>query len=235
MPLDISVLVPAFDEGPGVSALAAQLGEALRGSNSEIILVDDGSSDDTAARAHREPNLRCVSIPRSGKSAALRHGFALSQAPIIITIDADLQEDPNRIGEMVELCQEGADCVTAVRSPRLDPVLTKTGPARIYSLLILALFSRSFADIGCGFRACRRSALSGIPWFDGAHRLVPLLIARQGGGVRELPVTHRRRSSGQGKFGSPRRFGPALADLVRVRMGLYDSEGKRLGDPERAA
>jgi glycosyltransferase involved in cell wall biosynthesis len=219
-PPAVSVIVPAFNEIECIPFLISELVPALEGLDAEIVLVDDGSTDGTAQETKKHPAVRYIGIPHSGKTAALRTGIDEARSDTIVTIDADLQEDPRQIREFLQIVGNGADLVAGYRRHRADSLWTKKIPSFVYSLLIALLFQRDIKDVNCGFRAARRETLQAIPWFDGSHRLIPLLVLRGGGTVRQVEVHHRPRRCGEPKFQSPRRFFEGLRDLARVRLGL---------------
>jgi glycosyltransferase involved in cell wall biosynthesis len=215
----VSVVVPAYNESRGIARLNEALCYALADTSAEIVVVDDGSTDDTAAEIGKYAIFRVVSIARSGKSAALRAGIEAARSDVIVMIDADLQEDPSRIPDFVQQLRDGADLVTGVRVGRVDGFWTKRLPSRVYNFLMRRIFHTPFRDINCGFRAGRRELLMQLNWFEGCHRLLPVMVARRGGVVREIPVRHSPRIHGEAKFNSPGRFLPALADALRFRFG----------------
>ena len=217
----ISVIVPIYNEVENIERLHGELTDALRDFDAEIIAVDDGSTDGSGDEIRRFEAFEYVGIARSGKSAALRAGIERARAPIIVTIDADLQEDPQEISKMVGLLDENCDCVVGYRQRRSDDFFAKKLPSWIYRIMIFVLFGQYFIDINCGFRACRTDVLRSIPWFDGSHRLLPLMIRQRSGHVVQVPVRHRQRQAGTSKFSSPQRFFPALETLLKLRFGRY--------------
>ena len=210
-----SVVIPAFNEEEALPHLLARIEALPRWWPAEFIFVDDGSTDRTAEIARASSRLRCVMRPHKGKTAALHAGFAVASHPIVVTIDADLQEDLDQIPELVEALAD-ADLAHGRRVGREDSFFTKVFPSQVYNRIIAALFRRDFGDINCGFRAMRLETASALPTFEGAHRLAPLVVHLRGGIVRAVPVRHRARSAGRSKYRSPARFVTALLDLVRV-------------------
>lgn len=210
-----SVIIPAFNEQDALPHLIAQIERLSPAWPAEFILVDDGSTDRTSEIARACPNLRCAARPHQGKTAALHAGFLLASQPIVVTIDADLQEDLDQIPELVAAIAD-AELVHGCRVVREDSFLVKTFPSWVYNGIVARLFARDFGDINCGFRAIRRETALALPKFEGAHRLFPLFVHLKGGAVRSVPVRHRARVAGRSKYSSPMRFVTALFDLVRV-------------------
>ncbi len=218
----LSIVVPLLNEAPCVSRLHRDLLAAVQGLDVEILTVDDGSSDDTLERLRSYPEFRVVALPHGGKTEALRHGFALAMGTYVATIDADLQEDPAALKEWVALLDAGADCVSAVRVGRLDGYWQKRIPSWCFNALLRVFFRTSIRDLGCGFRLYRRSSLSGLPWFEGVYRYLPLLMQIRGDRVIERPVVHHPRIEGKAKFNSPLRGWTALKSLHRLHRSLSD-------------
>lgn len=218
---DISIVVPLFNEVENVRLLADELIPVADSIGAEIIIVDDGSTDGSGDEIRRHDRFRYVRIARSGKSEALRQGVQSARGQVIAMIDADLQEDPRHLPDMVALLGRGYDGVNGVRVRRRDPWIRKRLPSLVLRCIVFALFARRHADIVCGLRVARAATWRSIPWFAGTHRLVPLLIERQGGRVAEFPVSHRRRRAGVSKYLSSSRFGIMLVHLIKLRMNHY--------------
>lgn len=221
MPL-ISVVVPIYNEAENISRLHSQLMESLAGLDAEVLTMDDGSQDNTAEEIKKFTDWSYVGLPRVGKSASLKEGIDRARGEWVVMIDADLQEDPKTIAAFLKKLEEGYDCVAGWRKDRKDGFLSKRFPSWIFNLIIKFLFGFSLHDNNCGFRACRVQSLRSISWFDGCHRFIPLMIWRRGGRVTEIPVIHRPRMAGKGKFNSPRRFGEAFVHMIKLRLGCYE-------------
>lgn len=190
---DITILVPTFNEVENLPLLVDELLPVAAALDAEVLLVDNASTDGLGALVGDSTQFRYAFIPEKGKSVAIRHGIGIARGSIIVTIDADLQEDPRQIPEMIAALNQGFDCVHGCRVSREDRLFHKVIPSTVFNAAVGLLFFRNFRDINCGLRVCRKAALETIPWFEGAHRLVPLLVARNGGRVLSVPVRHQRR------------------------------------------
>lgn len=185
----------------------------------EIIFVNDGSTDNSAAiLAEVFDSDRAVQVihfrQNFGKTAALAAGFCHSRGEIIITLDADLQDDPAEIPAMLNKLNEGYDLVAAWRYPRRDPI-NKTLPSRIFNWAV-SLFSGVYLhDFNCGFKAYRRAVTKQTPLYSDFHRFIPVLAADRGFRIAELPVQHHPRHSGFSKYG-PGRTIRGFMDFITV-------------------
>lgn len=221
----ISVVVPLRSEGPNVAPLARQVFSALRNEprGIELILVDDGSTDDTWDRITEarcaDSRVRALRHTRSrGQSAALWTGFKASRGNLIATLDGDLQNDPADLPRMLtELT--ACDMVCGVRTKRHDTLVRRISSA-VARWARKAALGVDFRDSGCNLRVFKRAVLETLPPFDGLHRFMPILA--QGGGalVKETPVTHHPRVAGRTKYGIGNRLGRGICDLVMVRWYL---------------
>jgi glycosyltransferase involved in cell wall biosynthesis len=221
-PAEISVVIPAHNEAESLPLLLAELRAALDrlDRRAEIVLVDDGSTDATpevlAREAARDPRLRPVRLEaRSGQSAALAAGFARARGAIVVTLDADLQNDPAEL-PLVLAALDGADVVSGIRVGRTDTRARRLASRIANGARRLAL-GDSVTDIGCSFKAYRREAIEGLPWFDGAHRFLPALCAFRGARLTEVRLSHRPRRHGRSRYGIADRLGRGLYDLIGVR------------------
>jgi dolichol-phosphate mannosyltransferase len=222
---EISVVVPLRNEGPNVVPLARQVFNALGNEprGIELILVDDGSTDDTwerIAEARRaDGRVRGLRHARSrGQSAALWTGFKASRSEVIATLDGDLQNDPADLPKMLtELTS--CDMVCGVRTQRHDAALRRISSA-VARWARKAVLGVDFRDSGCNLRVLKRSVLETLPPFDGLHRFMPILAQGGGAVVREMPVTHHPRTAGLTKYGIGNRLGRGICDLVMVRWYL---------------
>jgi len=221
-PIEISVVVPAYNEEDSLPVLHREIAEALDGAGVpfETIFVDDGSSDRTpevlAELAAADPRVRVLlQTPNRGQSAALASGWEAARAPVVVTLDADLQNDPADIPRLLERLGE-FDVVCGVRTDRKD-----TWVRRISSKIANAVRNRvtgdSVTDVGCTLRACRIEYLRLVPVWNGMHRFLPALLEMAGARVTEIPVRHRARRFGTPKYGIHNRLWRGIADLFGVR------------------
>lgn len=220
--IEISVVVPVLDEAETVQPLAARVGSVLDGLGKtfEIVFVDDGSNDGTAAavRAVHEvdPRVKLVRLRRNfGKAAALCAGFDASSGAILITMDGDLQDDPEEIPRFLEMLEtKNLDLVSGWKRQRQDPV-SKRLPSRLFNWVTRRLARVDLHDFNCGFKAYRREVLEEIAVYGELHRYIPVLASRNGFAVGEIAVQHHPRRHGQSKYGWDRLY-KGLLDLITV-------------------
>jgi dolichol-phosphate mannosyltransferase len=226
----ISVVVPLHNESANVQPLVQSILKAFSpGTRLELLLVDDCSTDDTwqqlqlAQQAHPEvrPLRHAVN---QGQSAALFSGFRASLAPIIATLDGDLQNDPADLPRMLaEL--ENCDMVCGVRVDRADTVLRRLS-SRVAAWARAFVLRVNFADTGCNLRVFKRCVLQTLPAFKGVHRFMPILAHGAGAVVKQVPVSHHPRRAGVSKYGVWNRLGCGILDLIMV--GLFIRRQLRL-------
>lgn len=219
----VSVVVPAFDEEESLPVLAGEIRTALDGAGIpfELLLVDDGSTDRTLEvmleLARRDPAIRVLQLrPNQGQSAALAAGWRRARAPVVVTLDADLQNDPADVPRLLAALEEGYDVVSGIRVERRDSALRRLC-SRIANGVRNRLTGDAVTDVGCTLRACRTELLRDLPLFTGMHRFLPTLLRLQGGRVTEIPVGHRPRRYGRTKYGIHDRLWRGIADLMAVR------------------
>jgi dolichol-phosphate mannosyltransferase len=221
--VELSVVVPMFNEVDNVPLLWEEIDAVLAklGRPTEIIFVDDGSTDGSAAAVHalmaRDPRVRLVSFKvNAGLSAAFNAGYAAARGQIVVTMDADLQNDPRDVELLLPAIEGGADAAVGVRSRRRDR-WRKRMSSRIANAIRNRLTGDRVTDSACSLRAMRRECLTAIPPYSGMHRFVPTLLRIAGYRVVEVPVHHRPRTLGRSKFGIWNRALPAFIDLLAVR------------------
>lgn len=216
----VSIIVPIYNEEENVPILQAELRAALKAVDHELILVDDGSADQTVERIEAAPNLRLIRFERNaGQSAAMYAGLQAARGAILVLIDGDLQNDPADIPKLLSEISRGADLVCGYRAQRRD-----TRVKRLTSRIANAVRSRytrdGVRDTGCTLKAMRRECVSALIPFKGMHRFIPALIKNAGYRLVEIPVNHRPRRFGQTKYGLGNRAVRATADMFGVRWLL---------------
>ena len=221
--MKLSVIIPIYDEVENVDEMHAALQAALTAYDYELILVDDGSTDGTAARlealAAKDPEHTCVVEFRRnfGQTAAIAAGIDYAVGDVIVLIDADLQEDPADIPMLVEKIREGYDVVSGWRKERKDTFLTRTLPSRLANALISRVTGVALHDYGCTLKAYRREVLEGFRLYGEMHRFIPAYAGGVGARIVEVPVTHRPRTRGKTKYGLERTF-KVILDLFTVKF-----------------
>ena len=221
--LDLSIVVPLYNEADSLPVLTSEIISTLDPLPLfwELLYVDDGSSDESLPvlrhLATEEPRLRIVHLERNcGQSAALDAGFRHARGSIVVTLDADLQNDPADIPRLLDtLGETGVDVVCGVRSRRQDSWLRRVS-SKIANAVRNRLTGDTITDIGCTLRACRREALCAVPMFTGMHRFLPTLLKLAGARVIEMPVNHRARLYGVPKYGIRNRLWRGCMDLFAV-------------------
>jgi glycosyltransferase involved in cell wall biosynthesis len=224
---DVSVVVPVFNEEQSVETLCRQLHESLSrlGRSYEIVLVDDGSTDGTWEKLRRVgiPHLRLIQLRRNfGQTAALSAGFDQARGEIIVTLDADLQNDPADIPRLLERMTPGVDVVSGWRRDRKDPFLSRRLPSMLANALISRITGVRLHDYGCTLKAYRRDILKNVQLYGELHRFVPALASWAGGRVDEVTVSHHSRRFGKSKYGISRTF-RVILDLLTVKFLLHYS------------
>ncbi|TVP77897.1 MAG: glycosyltransferase [Puniceicoccaceae bacterium] len=224
----LSIVIPVCNEAASLEPLFEKIATTMEAmepgslDHFEVIFVDDGSSDaswETLQRlkASHPSQVRALRFRRNhGKAAALAAGFAAAQAEIILTMDADLQDEPEEIPNFLQKLNEGFDCVSGWKQLRQDP-LGKTLPSRVFNFATRWATGVKIHDFNCGFKAYRAEAIQGIQIYGELHRYIPVLLAAEGFTTTEIPVQHHRRTHGVSKYGWKRLFKGGL-DLITVVM-----------------
>jgi glycosyltransferase involved in cell wall biosynthesis len=220
----LSIVIPIYNEVESLTPLLAELAAALAGvqGRAEVIAVDDGSTDGSFERlvalAAAEPRLRIVRLARNyGQTAALAAGIEHARAPIVVSMDADLQNDPADIPRLLAALDDGVDLVNGWRNPRRDPWLTRRLPSQIANRLISLVTGTALHDYGCTLRAMRTSVAKQLQLYGELHRFIPALAADLGARVAEVHVHHRPRTLGTSKYGLSRTL-RVLLDLLTVKF-----------------
>lgn len=222
--LDLSVVVPVFNEQENLELLIDEIHQSLGalGKSYEIILVDDGSRDGSYSvlqkAAETDPALTLVRFRRNfGQTPAMQAGLDVARGEVVVMMDADLQNDPNDIGTMLQKLDEGYDLVAGWRKDRKDAFINRKLPSMIANWLISATTQVRLHDYGCTLKAMRSDLAKQLRLYGDMHRFIPAVAAFIGANIAELPVNHRPRRFGQSKYGIGRTLRVVL-DLITVRF-----------------
>ncbi|MCO6449160.1 MAG: glycosyltransferase family 2 protein [Caldilineales bacterium] len=225
-PLDLSIVIPVFNEEESLELLHTRVAAALDALplNSEIILVDDGSKDNSfaimSALVEKDARVRVVRLRRNfGQTAAFAAGFDLARGDVVITLDADLQNDPDDIPLLLAKLDEGYDVVSGWRVDRQDKLITRRIPSQAANRLISSLTDVQLHDYGCSLKAYRSEVVKSINLYGELHRFIPALASWMGVRVAEVPVRHSARQYGKSKYGISRTIRVFL-DLLTVKFLL---------------
>ena len=223
----ISIVIPVHDEERSVALLYEELQAALEplGQEWEAVFVDDGSTDGSFAALTRLHNARdnvvVVRLRRNfGKAAALATGFAQAQGETVVTIDADLQDDPSEIPHLLLKLDEGFDLVSGWKVKRRDP-LGRRALSRLFNWVTGRVSGLRLHDMNCGLKAYRAEVVRGLRLYGELHRFIPVLAHYRGFRVAELPVNHRPREHGRSRYGLERYFRGFLDFLTVSFIGRY--------------
>ena len=218
---DLSLVAPVFNERDNLRPLLARVGETFaEGVRWELVLVDDGSLDGSTelivTLAEEEPRVRPLFFARNcGQTSAISMGIRAAGAPLIATLDADLQNDPADLPRMVSALA-GHDAVVGYRVGRRDTLVRRLS-SRIANWVRNRLTGDTIRDTGCSLKVFRAEAIRSLPLFEGMHRFLPTLLRWHGYDVIEFPVTHHPRLSGKSKYGVRNRALRSFRDLLAVR------------------
>jgi glycosyltransferase involved in cell wall biosynthesis len=223
----ISVVVPLLNEEHSLETLYQEIAEALDPLHHEfeVVFVDDGSTDGSLSvleRLHEEhANVVVVHLRRNfGKAAALQAGFLEARGDLVVTIDADLQDDPAEIPKLVAKLDEGFDLVSGWKTRRNDPA-TRRLFSRMFNWATGFVSGVKLHDMNCGLKAYRAEVLRGVRLYGELHRFIPVLASYRGFRAAEIPVNHRARQHGRSRYG-PERYLRGFFDLLSVTfMGRY--------------
>lgn len=229
--LSISIVIPVFNEKENLEDLARRIEEALDPFDRpyEVIWVDDGSTDGSVEilreLSRQNPKFVVLEFVRNfGQTAALAAGFDHARGQIIIPMDADLQNDPVDIPEIVRKLDEGFDVVSCWRRKRQDPWLTRILPSKLANWLISRISGVRLHDYGCTLKGYRRGILRHVHLYGEMHRFIPIYASLAGARVTEIPVRHHRRRHGNSKYGLLRTIKVPL-DLITVKfLGSYSTK-----------
>ena len=221
--MQLSLVIPLYNEEETIIPLFEQIKTVVEAQDLgpfEVIFIDDGSTDSswqklTELKQAHPDNLSALRFRRNqGKAAALSAGFAAVQGEVVITMDADLQDEPTEIPKLIEKLNEGYDCVSGWKQLRQDP-LGKTLPSKVFNWATAAASGVKIHDFNCGFKAYRADAIKTLDLYGELHRYIPVLLHADGFTITEIPVEHHRRTHGVSKYGWNRLIKGGL-DLMTV-------------------
>jgi glycosyltransferase involved in cell wall biosynthesis len=225
-PLQVSIVIPVYNEEANVAELVERVGAALQrsGKSFELICVDDGSRDGSAAAldalAASRPWLKPLYLIRNyGQSAALQAGFDAAQGEIIVTLDGDLQNDPDDIPSLLEMLEQrpDIDVISGWRKERQDRTMSRKLPSVVANTVISRVTGVKLHDYGCALKVYRADVIRGLRLYGELHRFIPALAAEVGAKIVEVPVRHHARTRGVSKYGIDRTF-RVLLDLLWIKF-----------------
>jgi glycosyltransferase involved in cell wall biosynthesis len=215
----ISFVIPAFNEEKTIFPLCQQISTQVKKYPHQIIIIDDGSKDETWSEikkcSQKFKNIVGIRLKRNrGKAFALNLGFKKANADLIITMDADLQDKPDQIPLFIKKINEGFDLVSGWKIKRKDP-FHKIFPSLVFNFIIKQIFKIPLHDINCGFKAYQSQVLKNLNLQGEQHRFIPILAQSQGFSVTEIPIDHAPRKYGHSKYGLSRLF-KGFLDLLAI-------------------
>lgn len=219
--INISLVIPVYNEEESLPALMEEINAAMSvHKNYEVIFVDDGSSDGSLSALMKlkgkYPEIRVIKLKRrSGQTSAMDAGFRKARGKVVVTLDADLQNDPADINKLIaEL--DGYDVVIGWRAERKDTLIKKIS-SRIANSVRNRITGEDIKDTGCTLKAYKREFLERIKLFNGMHRFLPTILRMEGGRIKEVKVNHRPRRFGVSKYNIRNRLFGSIYDLIAVR------------------
>ena len=222
----LSIVIPIYNEETNLPQLHEEITASCQNLNRsyEILFVDDGSQDNSLAVCkqlfEKDPRIRIIQLRKNfGQTAALSAGFDHARGDIIITLDADLQNDPNDFGLLIEKIEEGYDLVSGWRVKRKDRFITRRLPSMMANWLISRMTHVKLHDYGCTLKAFRREIIQHIKLYGELHWFIPAIASNVGVSIAEVKVNHRRRRHGRSKY-SVWRFPKVVLDLMTVKFLL---------------
>ncbi len=227
----ISIIVPVYNERENLEPFLKSLVSAMEptGEEYEVVLVDDGSTDGSGAYLETlpgsNPRIKVVQFRRNfGQTAAMAAGFDYGDGDIFVPMDADMQNDPRDIPEILAKLREGYDVISCWRQKRRDTWLTRRLPSKLANALISHISGVHLHDYGCTLKGYRREVVKHIRLYGEMHRFIPVYASWAGAKVAEIPVRHHARRSGSSKYGLSRTF-KVILDLITVKMlGSYSTK-----------
>lgn len=213
--MKISVVVPLMNEEENIKYLIEEVDKALKDFDYELILVDDGSTDNTVEEIKKYMNdkTKLVVLNRNyGQTSAMAAGIEVAEGDIIVTIDGDLQNDPSDIPMMIEKLNEGYDVVAGIRAKRKDEPVRKF-LSKIANKIIRKITGVYISDYGCTLKVFKKDVAKNLQLYGELHRFIPILAKMYGAKITEVPVKHHERKYGKSKYGFNRIF-KVISDLM---------------------
>ncbi len=224
--LDLSLVIPVYNEAENLEILYREIKSSCEnlGKSYEVIFIDDGSTDDSALVLtniwKQYPAIKIIKLRKNfGQTAALSAGFDHSRGEVIITLDADLQNDPADFGLLIKKIEEGYDIASGWRVKRKDKLFSRRLPSSTANWLISAITRVKLHDYGCTLKAFRKEILKSINLYGEMHRFIPAIASQMGVSIAEVKVNHRPRRFGKSKY-SMLRFVKVMLDLLTVKFFL---------------
>ena len=218
----ISIIIPVFNESESIGYLLDEVLNVMQNNklNCELIVVNDGSNDNTSTVLDeltiKIKELSVISLRKNyGQTAAMAAGFDNTKGEIVITLDGDLQNDPNDIPNLISQINEGYDLICGWRYDRKDKLINRRIPSKIANKLIANVTGLKLHDYGCSLKAFKKEILDDIKLYGELHRFLPVLAKIEGAKIKEIKVNHRSRKYGSSKYGIDRTF-RVLMDLLTV-------------------
>jgi glycosyltransferase involved in cell wall biosynthesis len=230
-PLDVSIVVPVYNEAGSLVELHRRISEAMAGTgrSHEVLFVDDGSRDGSGELLDRisasDPHVRVLHFRRNyGQTAAISAGLEHARGRVIVPMDADLQNDPADVPLLLAKLGEGHDVVSGWRKDRQDAAITRVVPSRIANAVISRISGVPLHDYGCTLKAYRREVMEGVRLYGEMHRFIPIYASWQGARVTEMAVRHHARTKGKSKYGIGRTWRVVLDLLVVKFLASYSTK-----------
>ncbi|MCG2790994.1 MAG: glycosyltransferase family 2 protein [Actinomycetia bacterium] len=228
--MGLSIIIPIYNERESIGKLYDNLNGALSGMNLEyeVLLIDDGSIDgtfDELLKAHRKNKLfKIIRFRKNfGQTSAISAGFNYAEGEVVVTLDADLQNDPQDIPLLLEKLDEGYDIVSGWRKNRKDKAVTRRFPSIVANKIISKLTGVNLHDYGCTLKAYRKEVVKNIDLYGEMHRYIPAIASWMGVKVAEVPVMHHSRKYGKSKYGVSRTI-KVILDIITVKFLLSYSQ-----------
>tara|TARA_B100000073_G_C23739523_1_gene573310 strand:+ start:203 stop:1162 length:960 start_codon:yes stop_codon:yes gene_type:complete len=219
---DISIVIPVYNESESIGYLLDEIVNTMKVNNLkyELIVINDGSKDSTTTKlqniSSRIKELKFINLRKNyGQTAALAAGFDNADGEIIITLDGDLQNDPNDIPKLIDNINDGYDLICGWRYDRKDKLINRRIPSKIANKIIGFVTGIYLHDYGCSLKAFRKEIINDIKLYGELHRFLPVLANMEGAKIKEIKVNHRSRKYGESKYGIDRTF-RVLMDLLTV-------------------